>query len=432
MPLGLVIMVLLIPIGISIFYSLEFPKQQSPYFFIVTFGMSLTFLHSFIDLPLALYHKKLEDKIPESVVKPLVTILVPAYNEEKNLKYTLESLIECDYPNKEIMVVDDGSKDKTYEIAKSFVNNNKNNRGKFIVITKKNGGKSSAINYGLQFANGEIVVVVDADSIIGRDAIKQLVKYFQYPGVVAVGGHIKVSNKWNILTRCQALEYLIGISLFKRAFDIFGIVMVVPGALGAFRKSTLIEQGEYDKDTLTEDFDATLKVLKTGRTVQGSSLALSYTEVPSTLKDLYKQRIRWCRGNLQTMIKHRDILTTKRYKMLHSYAYPLSLLTMLLLPVLGLVIIAATILDALNGDGMSLLFFFALFSSLQIVLSGIAIVMEEEDDWKLLLYAPLFVIGYKQILDVIALKSIFDVLIVGKNLRWTSAKRVGYLKNNNK
>ena len=427
-PFYFVFSMLLVPIIVTSFYTFELSLDgKSIYSIIVAFGMSLTFLYSFVNLPLAIYHKRIETEIPEPLVKPLVTIIVPAFNEQASLKHTIESLIECDYPNKQILIVDDGSTDRTYEIANSFAQ--KISNGKFMVIRKENGGKSSAINYGLQFANGDIVVILDADSIIGRDALKELVKYFQYPDVVAVGGNIKASNRCSIITNCQALEYLIGINLFKRAFDIFGTVMVVPGALGAFRKSALIERGEYDKDTLTEDFDATIKLLKSGRSVQGSSFALSYTEAPSTLKDLYKQRIRWYRGNLQTLVKHRDIITSKKNQLLNSYAYPLSLLTMLLLPLLGIIVSAVTILALLNGEGMSILLYFLLFICMQVVLSAIAITMDNED-WKLLLYSPLFVVGYKQIIDILTLKSILDV-IFKKNLKWTSPKRMGYLKRNN-
>jgi peptidoglycan-N-acetylglucosamine deacetylase len=426
-PFYFVFSMLLVPIVVTVFYTFELSSGGQPiYSIIVAFGMSLTFLYSFVNLPLAIYHKKIETEIPEPLIKPLVTIIVPAFNEQVSLKHTIESLIECDYPNKEILIIDDGSTDRTYEIANSFAQKS-SNRG-IIVIRKENGGKSSAINYGLQFAKGDIVVILDADSIIGRDALKELVKYFQYPDVVAVGGNIKASNRWNIITNCQALEYLIGINLFKRAFDIFGTVMVVPGALGAFRKSALIERGEYDKDTLTEDFDATIKLLKSGRSVQGSSFALSYTEAPSTLRDFYKQRIRWYRGNLQTLIKHRDIITSRKNRMLNSYAYPASLLTMLLLPLLGIIVSAVTILALINGEGMSILLFFSLFVCMQVVLSAIAITMDNED-WKLLIFSPFFVVGYKQIIDIVTLKGILDV-IFKKNLKWTSPKRMGYVKRN--
>jgi cellulose synthase/poly-beta-1,6-N-acetylglucosamine synthase-like glycosyltransferase len=234
---------------------------------------------------------------------PKVNILVPAYNEESCIADTLESLVEACYPNKEIIVVDDGSTDRTVKIAMQYASEGVK------VFSKENGGKFSALNYGLALSDGDLIIIVDADSIIERRAIKELVKKFENPDVVAVCGNIKVLNRNNFLTKCQALEYIFSINIMKRALDTFGSITVVPGALGAFRKGTLTAGGSYDKDTLTEDFDTTLKVLKSGKVVQASSHASAYTEAPETMRDLYKQRMRWYRGNYQTISKHRDAFT---------------------------------------------------------------------------------------------------------------------------
>src|SRR2546428_517778 len=148
-----------------------------------------------------------------TLIYPSLSVLVPAYNEEKVIARTIEGLLETEYPKKEIIVIDDGSKDKTLEIASSY-------KSKVKVLHKENGGKASALNYGIAFAGGDIVVIVDADTIVGRQALKQVVKGFgRDEKVAAVAGNIKVRNRKNWITWCQALEYVAGIEIIRRAFD---------------------------------------------------------------------------------------------------------------------------------------------------------------------------------------------------------------------
>ncbi len=423
---ALYVIVFVLPLAIAAVYSIEvggyFSSNFSIYSAIVSFSLALTFMYTFLNVPLTIYHKRLEDSVRPPASFPLITVIIPAYNEERTVVKALDALAEADYPSKEIIVVDDGSSDNTFTAASRC----REKFGKdvlFSVIRKpENGGKSSAINNGLLFAKGEIVVTVDADSIIARDALKMIVKYFQNPSVAGVGGNIKVLNRVGLLTNCQALEYVVGINLWRRAFDIFGVVMVVPGALGAFNKKVLRQTGNYDKDTLTEDFDITIKALKCGKVVQASSGAMAYTEAPATLGDFYKQRIRWYRGNMQTFVKHKDIATNSRYGMLRKYGYPITVFTMLMLPILGILIGAAGIIALIQGMWMFMLFSFLLFTSLQFVLSSIALLIDEEEDWKVALYSPLMVVGYKHLVDLIIIKGVLDVAFRRKNLRWNSAK----------
>ncbi|MGI0029045.1 MAG: glycosyltransferase family 2 protein [Nitrososphaera sp.] len=415
-----------IPLAVSGVYSFEASSflgaNFSIYSAIVSFSLALTFMYTFLNVPLTIYHKKHEAGVKPPTAFPLITIIVPACNEEHCLTRTLDSLVEADYPNKEIIVVDDGSVDRTYSVASQY---KKFADGTLFAVVRKpeNGGKSSAINHGLLFAKGEYIVTVDADSMVTRDSLKAIVKYFQDPSVAGVGGNIKVLNRGSLLTNCQALEYLVGINLWRRAFDIFGVVMVVPGALGAFSKKIIRQAGNYDNDTVTEDFDMTVKALKSGKVVQASSRAMAYTEVPASLKDFYKQRIRWYRGNMQTFIKHRDIATNSRYAMLRQYGYPITVFTMLCLPILGIVIGVAGVMAILEGMWLFILFSFVLFACLQFVLSAIALVIDEEDDWKVILYSPLLVVGYKHLVDFMIIKGVLDVVLRRReSLSWTSAK----------
>lgn len=317
----------------------------SPVLAVLLVGLTFTFFYNFLTIPLALHHKSREGKFQEPPAYPSLSILVPAYNEEKCIARTIEALVEAYYPGKkEIIVIDDGSTDRTHEIARSY-----SDRG-VKVLRRPNGGKTAALNYGQLFASGEIVVTVDADSLIGRRALVELVKRFQDPQVNAVCGNVKVLNRTNPLTKCQALEYIVSINVVRRAFDALGAVTVVPGVLGAFRRRTIHGGGLYDKDTLTEDFDITIKTLKQGSIVQASSHALAYTEAPNTTRDLYRQRLRWYRGNFQTMWKHRDAFVNPRFGFLYSLGFPFALLSMVFIPFAGLVVIASAILSILGGQ----------------------------------------------------------------------------------
>jgi cellulose synthase/poly-beta-1,6-N-acetylglucosamine synthase-like glycosyltransferase len=199
--------------------------------------------------------------------------------------------------------------------------------------------------------------------------------------------------------------------------------MVVPGALGGFKKSVLYSSGEFDSNTLTEDFDTTVKVLKTGRAVQGSTYATSYTEAPETLAGLYRQRMRWNRGNMQTLLKHRDVISTSKYGMLHKFGYPLIFLTMVIQPFLGIAVATVAVLALIHGMWPFVLMSFMVFAALEWLLSIIAITIDN-DNWKLSAVSPLFVMGYKQLNDFFVIKSVLDVLILkrGRKLQWTSAK----------
>ncbi|HET6457776.1 MAG TPA: glycosyltransferase family 2 protein, partial [Nitrosopumilaceae archaeon] len=274
-PSPFAIIMIILPIVLASVAAYEsYSIWQSPNRIIILWGMTITFWSTMMFVPLAVYSKYKEDMISDPLVYPYITVLVPAYNEEKVIARTIEGLLESDYPNKEIIVIDDGSNDKTLEIANKYKN-------KIKVLHKENGGKASAMNYGLAYAKGEIIIIVDADTIIGRQALKQMVKGFgTNKDVAAVAGNVKVRNRMNLLTWTQALEYVAGIEIIRRAFDYFGSITIVTGALGAFRKSVLEGVGSYHKDTLVEDFDAAIKVLKSGFVIQGTTNATAYTEAP--------------------------------------------------------------------------------------------------------------------------------------------------------
>lgn len=387
---------------------------------VVIVGFSITFFFISFMVPLALKQKLKEEKLSfDPNYRPLVSILVPAHNEEGVISRSLESLVNTKYQPKEIIVIDDGSTDKTSVIASWY------KQFGVKVIKKPNGGKASALNYGLVFARGEIVVTVDADSMITRSGIDEVVKAMSNGKIAAVSGNIKVLNNQNHLARVQQLEYVIGINMLRRCLDLVGAVMIVPGAFGAFKKYAIENTGYYDKDTLTEDFDLTVKVLKAYGAVGASTTATAFTEVPANWKSLYKQRMRWSTGTLQTAIKHRDAFYNTRYSYLHSLVIPLLILSFVM-PLASWGAVIAGILLTIEGQYYIFAYMLGLFVIIQFFVVLLTISLDDKPDYSLMWYSPAFVFGYKQFLDAVSVASLFS-LAFKKNKAWQRVERVGGL-----
>jgi len=403
-------------IGTLIAYE-GYSLWESPTRIILLWAMTISFWSTMLFVPMAVLSKYKEDVQPEVKSYPKITIIIPAYNEEKVIANTIEGLLETKYPKKEIIFVDDGSTDRTLQIASQYKN-------KIKVLHKENGGKATAINYGVVYSTGEIIVIVDADTIIGRQSLKEIVKGFEVnEHVAAVAGNIKVRNRTNLITKCQALEYITGIQIVRRAFDLFGSITIVPGALGAFRKSFLKEAGAYGKETIVEDFDQTIKLLKAGLITQGSTKATAYTEAPNTLRDFAAQRKRWYRGNIQVLKRHSDALTNPRYGYLQKLSLPYLFLGMVVTPIIGFTATINAILGIIMGDGWYVLQVSLIFIIVHYLMTSLALRIDGEDQ-KLLAYAGFLVFGYKQIVDFLLLKAMVEQLRKTK-ATWTSATRIG-------
>jgi len=235
-----------------------------------------------------------------------VSIIVPCYNEEDVIVASLKSLLKQKYKHIEIIVVDDGSTDRTYELARALEFDN--GFHSLRVISIPNGGKSRALNYGIKEAVGTLICCVDADSKLRNDAIKLLSKHFEDAQIAAVAGSVYVVNRDSVLTRLQALEYIEGLNMARNGQAFLKLVNIIPGPIGMFRKSAMAEVGYYDHDTYAEDCDLTLKLIDHSYKIDFEPDAVSYTEVPENLLDLLKQRYRWTRGILQSIRKHRESL----------------------------------------------------------------------------------------------------------------------------
>ena len=383
-------------------------------------GMMFLFLYYWLLVPFALVQKTDQsawDRDHELTDTPPLSVLIPAYKERGHITKTLDSLAATVYPGEvELVVVDDGSLDGTYEEARDHPTTNA------VVVQKENGGKHSALNRGLAEASHDLIVSIDADSWVAPDALTRVVRAFQrHPEAGAVAGNVKVGNRHSFLTRLQAFEYVLGINTFRRAFDHVGLVSVVPGCLGAFRRETLEEIQGYSADTLTEDFDLTIEILKRDQPVHMSE-GVVYTYAPATWRGLYRQRLRWFRGHVQTILKHRRVLTRSDYGLLQRLVFPYALLSMSLFPLLGLTVLVVIVLMVALGQAVPLAQLSVFFFVLVAALSLLAIEIDEEDR-RLAVYAPLSVVGYKQFMDLVLLKSVVDVLS-GRRLRWTSAGRI--------
>ena len=264
--------------------------------------------------------------------RPSVSVVVPAYNESKVVAATVRSLLASPYDGPlEIIVVDDGSSDDTAEVARNAFADD----SRVTVVRKENGGKSSALNHGIALAHGEIIVALDADTVFVPQTIGALVEPLANPRVGAVAGNAKVGNRVNLVTRLQALEYINSQNLDRRAFALLDCITVVPGAVGAWRKSAVDSLGGFRHDTLAEDQDLTIRLHRAGWSVAYVDRAIAYTEAPDSLRGLAKQRFRWSFGTLQCVWKHRGVLFRPKAGALGWFAFPSVWLFQLIYPALS-------------------------------------------------------------------------------------------------
>ncbi|GGZ11455.1 glycosyltransferase [Novosphingobium colocasiae] len=240
--------------------------------------------------------------------RPGVSVIIPAYNEERVIEASVRRVLASDYPGLSVMVVDDGSKDRTSAIvAQAFADD-----PRVTLLTLENGGKAAALNRALRQTTGEIVIALDADTEFEPETIGRLARWFADPQIGAVAGDARVGNRVNLVTRWQALEYITAQNLERRALAGFDAMTVVPGAVGAWRRAALEEVGGYPEDTLAEDQDLTIAIQRAGWRVTYDPLAVAWTEAPESFRALARQRYRWAFGTLQCLWKHGGILRARR------------------------------------------------------------------------------------------------------------------------
>ena len=360
---------------------------------------------------------------------PLASVIIPAYNEQVNAIRTINSLISQDYPNLEVIFVDDGSKDETYNIVKDAFKNVSN----VYVFTKPNGGKATALNFGIEKCNADYIVCIDADTQLKSDAVSLLMKYFDNEKVAAVAGNVKVGNEVNIITSWQSIEYITSQNFDRRAFDLLNCITVVPGAIGAFKKEAVKIAGGFTSDTLAEDCDLTMRLHRRGYIIRNCSKAISYTEAPETFRQFMRQRFRWSFGVMQCFWKHRDTVLNPKYKNFGMVAMPNILIYQMILPFLApladLILVVSLIAASMNivvASVPHILFYYGIFTLVDIAGAALAFAFEKEDYKKLLWMIPQRLI-YRQMMYYILFKS-FNRAIKGELQGWGVLKRTGSVK----
>ncbi|GAA4728639.1 polysaccharide deacetylase family protein [Flavisolibacter ginsenosidimutans] len=353
---------------------------------------------------------------------PLVSIIVPAYNEEVNAVSSLQNLLKTDYPNFNVVFVDDGSKDDTYaKVADVF-----KDHPKVKVFTKPNGGKASALNYGISQTHAEFVVCIDADTKLHPTAVSEMMKHFAAEGVGAVAGNVKVGNEVNMLTRWQAIEYISSQNFDRRAFAAVNAITVVPGAIGAFRKKAIEDAGGFTTDTLAEDCDLTIRILRAGYEIRNENKALAFTEVPEKLAQFNKQRFRWSFGILQTFWKHKDVMFNKNYGWLGWLAMPNILLFQYIIPFFIPIADFFMLVGLFTGNASHILPYYIAFMLFDAAVAVAAFRLEKESIGRLIWLIPQRLI-YRWIMWWVLFKAVRRA-VKGELQSWGVLKRTGKVK----
>ncbi|AGX86478.1 glycosyltransferase family 2 protein [Candidatus Symbiobacter mobilis] len=355
---------------------------------------------------------------------PMVSVVVPAYNEGVVIQPALRALLVLDYPNYEIIVVDDGSTDDTYEKAMAVARESRTVRVR--VVTKRNGGKAEALNTGMTLARGEFVLNMDGDTKLSRNTLRVCVRHFENPAIGAVAGNVKVLNRENVWTNIQSLEYIEGLAMARKAQSFIRSVNIIPGPIGLFRKSVLQQVGGYDHDTFAEDCDLTLKMLMRGWHIAYEPNAIAWVESPSRLLDLIKQRYRWTRGILQAISKHSHALWSPRKSGINCFILWYMLFEGIMWPFSTLLGNLFFVYVSLSMGLASLLFFWWLqLTMLDVVAAAYCVIVEEEDP-AMILYAVMFRLFYINITDI---SKVFATIEEwrGKSMTWGKLDREGKL-----
>ncbi len=370
--------------------------------------------------------------------QPSVTVIIPAFNEEKVIENTVRSVLASDYPKLRTIVADDGSTDSTYAVVEEKFSR-EIAEGRVVLLTKPNAGKASALNEALKLTDDEIYVGIDADTMIAPNAISILVPHFANSEVGAVAGNAKVGNRVNLWTRWQALEYITSQNFERRALNVFGAVSVVPGAIGAWRVAAVRQAGGYHTDTVAEDADLTMSLLEKGWRVVNEDRALAFTEAPTTARGLMRQRFRWSFGILQAVWKHGAAM--RRRSRLGWIALPNIIIFQILLPLVSPFIDIMFLFGILqflvtryfhpeSTDPSSferLAFYFVIFLAIDFVASALAFLLERRSEGageepQLLLHLWLQRFSYRQLFSAVLAKTLKRA-IDGKPFAWDKLER---------
>lgn len=368
---------------------------------------------------LATWHRRQSRSDQPTGYLPPVAVVVPAYNEIVGIEAAVRSLAGSDYPDLEIVVVDDGSDDGTPEAVERLA------LPRVRVLRKENGGKASALNVGIEATTAPVVVMVDGDTLFEPDTIRRLVRPLVDDRVGAVSGNTKVGNRRGLLGRWQHIEYVTGFNLDRRMYEVLQCTPTVPGAVGAFRRDVLLEVGGVSDDTLAEDTDLTLAIGRTGRRVVYAEDARAWTEAPASLASLWRQRYRWSYGTMQAVWKHKRAALTRdpRQKRIGRRALPYMFFFQILLPILAPLIDLFALYGILFTNPVPVIGYWLAFNAVQIGLAAFAFRMDGES-LRPLWALPLQQFVYRQLMYLVIIESTVSA-VVGTRAHWGTLERTG-------
>jgi len=425
-------------VDLALFESIGFGIRALGFLFAM--AITLGIARALMLTGLALYSawKDRRRERPAIDPKTFVSVLIPAFNEERVIERSVAHVLASEQVEVEVIVIDDGSADRTADIVEEAFAGDARVR----LIRLENGGKARALNHGLALAKGGIVVALDADTQFEPNTIARLARWFAADErLAAVAGNAKVGNRVNIVTKWQALEYITAQNLERRALARLGAMTVVPGAVGAWRKEAIAEVGGYPPDTLAEDQDLTIAVQRAGWRVGYDQGAIAWTEAPQTVRQLARQRFRWAFGTIQCVWKHKRTLADGWPRGLAFIGLPQAILFQLLFalvsPIIDLALIVnivATVTSihehgytAVKGDLQLVAFFWILFAAIDVTAGLIAMALERRENWGLMAWLIPQRFGYRQIMYYVVIKAVVQALR-GPRVGWSSIARTGKVK----
>jgi peptidoglycan-N-acetylglucosamine deacetylase len=393
--------------------------------FLFAFALTSVGVMGVFHTAMAVARRRRQPSFDANVAVLPVSIIIAAYNEEKVIRRTLETLLSSTYPFLELLVVNDGSTDGTAAEVEAMALRDPRIR----LINQPNSGKWAALNNATGQAQGDILVTLDADTVFTPETVANLVRQFAVDPdgrLGAVAGVVRVGNRErNLLTRWQGLEYLTQIGIERSAYAQLGAVPIIPGACAAWRKTAVTEVGGYSNSTLAEDCDLTLSLHQAGWRVSQDDEALAYTEAPDHADALLAQRIRWTFGTLQAIFKHRNMLLRRRYGWLGMAVLPYMVVSVLV-PIVFLPFIAVMGVLAVQNSGWAIVgVYFLLFLVLHLLIAAVAVVLMRER-WANLLMVPIYRVVHEPLRAYLLYTSAY-LAVRGVKLGWNKLQRTGLM-----
>lgn len=360
---------------------------------------------------------------------PFVSIIVPVYNESRVIRDSIKSLLELNYSNYEIIIVNDGSSDGTKEVAESLVGYRKGKLTdiKISLINQPNGGKSRALNSGIKHSQAEIILCMDGDSQLSPESVRLAVRHFENPAMGAVAGNVKVLNRNKFITDLQALEYIEGLNMARSAQSYIRLVNIIPGPIGLFRRQAIVDSGYYSNDTFAEDADLTLKILANGWKIYYEPASISYTEAPSTLQQLLKQRYRWTRGIIQSIRKHKRLMINPTINLGDTFILWTMFYEALVWPAMNIAANVFFIVAAVAFGFSYLIFFWWAGLALLDLITAIYCISVEKEEFRLVVYAIIYRMFFILVVDICKVMSTIEEFL-GIRMTWGKLERVGTVK----